>query len=121
MQMYGTQLKTTTSYYYLGGQRVAMRTPTDGVQWLHSDHLGSASLATTGSGGQVNNSAQRYKPFGELRVAGSGQPSKYTVTGHYESNLKTCLVIGFCSASKQDLPKIAAVNPRLGATGLVST
>jgi RHS repeat-associated protein len=84
MQMYGTQLKTTTSYYYLGGQRVAMRTPTDGLQWLHSDHLGSASLATTGSGGAVANSSQRYKPFGELRVAGSGQPSKYTFTGQYD-------------------------------------
>jgi hypothetical protein len=54
------------------------------VSWLHSDHLGSASLATTGSGSAVANSSQRYKPFGELRVAGSGQPSKYTFTGHYD-------------------------------------
>jgi RHS repeat-associated protein len=46
--------------------------------------LGSASLATTGSGGIVDSSSQRYKPFGELRVAGSGQPSKYTFTGHYD-------------------------------------
>jgi hypothetical protein len=35
----------------------------------------------------VANSEQRYKPFGELRVAGSGQPSKYTFTGHYEKRL----------------------------------
>jgi hypothetical protein len=46
MQMYGAQLKTTTSYYHFGGQRVALRTLTDGLQWLHSDHLGSSSLTT---------------------------------------------------------------------------
>jgi RHS repeat-associated protein len=78
-----------TTYYHFGSQRVAMREQTDGnptgaVYWLHSDHLGSASLATNANGGEVPNSAQRYKPFGELRVAGSGQPSKYTFTGHYD-------------------------------------
>jgi RHS repeat-associated protein len=49
-----------------------------------TDHLGSASLATNTSGGTVANSAQRYKPFGEVRVAGSGQPSKFTFTGQYD-------------------------------------
>ncbi len=27
-----------TRYYYLGGQRVAMRQPDDTVVWLHGDH-----------------------------------------------------------------------------------
>jgi hypothetical protein len=27
-----------TRYYYLGGQRVAMRQPDDAVVWLHGDH-----------------------------------------------------------------------------------
>ena len=41
-----------TRYYYLGGQRVAMRQPDDAVVWLHGDHLGSTSL-TTGDSGNV--------------------------------------------------------------------
>jgi hypothetical protein len=33
----------TTTYYYAGSQRVAMRTA-QGVTWLTGDHLGSALL-----------------------------------------------------------------------------
>lgn len=39
-----------TKYYYLGGQRIAMRqgtTTAATVTYLHSDHLGSASLTTS--------------------------------------------------------------------------
>ena len=50
-----------TKYYYFGGQRVAMRKGST-LNWLHSDHLCSVSLATNSSGGTVANSAQRYKP-----------------------------------------------------------
>lgn len=43
---------TVTKYYYLGGQRVAMRQ--GGVlTYLLGDHLGSASLATNASGAKV--------------------------------------------------------------------
>ena len=43
---------SVTKYYMLGGQPVAMAK--DGVvAWLHTDHLGSASLATNASGLKV--------------------------------------------------------------------
>jgi hypothetical protein len=44
---------TNTNYYYLGGQRVAMRVGST-VYWLHGDHLGSASMATNASGTKVS-------------------------------------------------------------------
>ena len=68
------------SYYYLGEQRVAMRA-SGAVYWLHSDHLGSASLATNSSGAAVANSQTRYKPFGQLRFGGSGLPTDRRFTG----------------------------------------
>ncbi len=65
----------TITYYYFGGQRVAMRRVDDNggdvVYYLHADHLGSASLATCGSadcgggkglGDEV--SRQLYYPYG---------------------------------------------------------
>jgi hypothetical protein len=57
----GTE-RLTTSYYFAGAQRIAMR---EGVTltYLHGDHLGSASLATDAAGAQV--SVMRYTPFGE--------------------------------------------------------
>ncbi len=54
----------TTSYYYLGGQRIAQRRA-GVVYYLHSDHLGSASLTTDASGNRVGE--LRYKPYGETR------------------------------------------------------
>jgi hypothetical protein len=62
-----------TKYYTFGGQRVAMRKGST-LNWQHSDHLGSASLATNASGGAVPNSEQRYTPFGSLRLNASGLP-----------------------------------------------
>ena len=53
-----------TSYYYLGGQRIAQRRA-GVVYYLHSDHLGSASLTTDASGNRVGE--LRYKPYGETR------------------------------------------------------
>jgi hypothetical protein len=34
-----------TKYYAFGGQRVALRTSSGTLNWLHSDHLGNVSLA----------------------------------------------------------------------------
>jgi hypothetical protein len=72
----------TISYYYFNGQRVAMRKRTTSanngtVYWLHGDHLGSASTATTSTGGVY--SSMRFKPFGEVR-SGS-MPTDLTWTG----------------------------------------
>ncbi len=36
---------TATSYYFLGGKRVAMR-DTNGLSWIHGDHLSSARQDT---------------------------------------------------------------------------
>ena len=81
-----------TKYYYFGGQRVAMRDTV--VKWLHSDHLGSASLATDASGSVVPNSETRYKPYGERRatVAGTGLPAKWTFAGGYDFTASTGLL-----------------------------
>jgi len=53
-----------TSYYTVGGQRIAQRRA-GVVYYLHTDHLGSASLTTYASGNRVGE--LRYKPYGETR------------------------------------------------------
>ena len=55
---------TITKYYFFNGQRVAMR-QNGTLTYLHGDHLGSASLATTAIGAQL--STQRYLPYGGTR------------------------------------------------------
>jgi len=69
-----------TSYYYANGQRVAMRVGST-VSYLHSDYLGSASLATDANGAVVANSATRYYPYGGTRSGGSGLPTDRRFTG----------------------------------------
>ena len=54
----------TTSYYTVGGRRIAQRRA-GVVYYLHTDHLGSASLTTDASGNRVGE--LRYKPYGETR------------------------------------------------------
>ena len=75
-----TSTGEVTKYYFFGGQRVAVRKGLT-LSWLHSDHLGSASLATNTSGNAVANSAQRFTPFGSSRLIASGLDSKFTFTG----------------------------------------
>ena len=70
----------TTSYYYAGGTRVAKRSG-GVVTYLHGDHLGSASLATSSSGAVVTNSSTRYYPYGTTRSGGTGLPTDYRFTG----------------------------------------
>jgi len=80
-----------TSYYSAGGQRIAMRVRTNStnvVYYLHSDHLGSTSLATCGSGSacggngaEISGSRTWYKPYGELRAGGSTLPTDRRYTG----------------------------------------
>ena len=55
-----------------------MRTP-QGIYYLHADHLGSASLATT-SGGAVH-SQQRYYPYGAERWRSGTLPTDRRFTG----------------------------------------
>ncbi len=80
----GTQTHTRISYYYFGSLRVGMRQGEvgqgrDSVSWLHADHLGSVSEATTGSGGV--SSRQRYFPYGRVRYRSGSPPTTYSYTG----------------------------------------
>ncbi len=75
---YGFSLSRATPV----GQRVAMNR--DGVvYYLHTDHLGSTSLATDVNGQEVTGSRTLYYPYGEERWNASGGtlPTDYTFTG----------------------------------------
>jgi RHS repeat-associated protein len=71
-----------TDYYYAAGARVAMRQGAV-VYYLHADHLGSTSLATTYGGQEVTGSRTLYYPYGEQRWSASGGtlPTDFTYTG----------------------------------------
>jgi RHS repeat-associated protein len=74
----------TTTYYYAGSTRVAMRviSSTGNVlYYLHADHLGSASL-TTDANGNVT-SQLRYLPYGAPRpnYPTGSVPTDYRFTG----------------------------------------
>jgi len=61
-------------YYSFGGSTVAMRdSSTNVVTYLHSDHLGSVSLATTSNGTIA--SQQYFDPWGKVKSGGIGQTS----------------------------------------------
>jgi RHS repeat-associated protein len=72
---------STVSYYYAGGQRVAMRSGGT-VEFLMGDHLGSTSLTVDSSGG--NPRELRYNPWGEVRYASGTTPTDYRFTGQQE-------------------------------------
>jgi RHS repeat-associated protein len=70
-----------TSYYYVSGQRTAMRR-NGTLTYLHGDHLGSTSLATSDQGGEVYR--RGYYPFGEERYAVGVAVTDYGFTGQRE-------------------------------------
>jgi len=62
------------AYYQFGGSTVAVRVQdgtATGVTYLHADHLGSVSLATTSSGTIA--SLQFFDPWGKVKSGGIGQ------------------------------------------------
>ena len=65
----------TTTYYYAGSTRVAMRQGST-VYYLHGDHLGSASLTTNVSGNKF--SEERYYPYGVTRYGSSPTDRQFT-------------------------------------------
>jgi RHS repeat-associated protein len=74
----------STSYYYFGSQRVAMRVAPSGsysgtLYWIQGDQLGSASLTTNITGTVV--SEQRYYPFGETRWVSGTMPTDRLFAG----------------------------------------
>jgi len=60
-------------YYSFGGNTVAMRDSLGNLTYLHSDHLGSVSLATTSNGNIA--SQQYFDPWGKVKSGGIGQTS----------------------------------------------
>jgi RHS repeat-associated protein len=54
-----------TKYYFVNGQRFAMRLPNGNVNYITGDHLGSTSLITDQSGALV--SRTRYHAYGSVR------------------------------------------------------
>jgi RHS repeat-associated protein len=71
----------TTTYYYAGGARIAMRQGIT-VSYLLGDHLGSTAIAANGTTGALL-SEQRYKPWGEQRypAGASALPTRRQYTG----------------------------------------
>ncbi len=59
-----SQVLTTTKYYDFGGQRIAVR-QNGTLSYLHGDHLGSTSVATSNTGATTSN--VRYFVYGGQR------------------------------------------------------
>jgi len=71
-----------TKYYYVGSQRLAMKTSSGTLHFFANDHLGSTSL-TLNSNGSVF-SELRYKPFGETRWSQATTPTQRRFTGQIQ-------------------------------------
>ncbi len=73
--------------YSFNGQVVAVRNGAT-TSWLHSDHLGSASLATDYTGVPVAGSDTRYTPWGEVRVGGTLPTDRGFTSQRREDNIR---------------------------------
>ncbi|MEM7334106.1 MAG: RHS repeat-associated core domain-containing protein, partial [Chloroflexota bacterium] len=74
--------------YSFGGQQVAVRVVENGsntMSYLHTDHLGSSSVSTNGSGAEVANSRSSFLPFGGERLVSTADLNQRGFTGHYEN------------------------------------
>ena len=67
-----------TKYYYIGSSRVAMRQG-DAVTYLHTDHLGTVSVATSGNGQFIARTLNL--PYGGVRWTDGTMPTDYSFTG----------------------------------------
>ena len=73
-----TTVVQVTKYYTFAGQRIAMR-QAGVVYYIHTDHLGSVSVVSDGSGALL--AAQLYYPYGEVRWRAGTLPTDFTFTG----------------------------------------
>jgi hypothetical protein len=69
---------TTTKFYSVGGQRLAMRTSTT-LTYLLSDALGSSTVALDSTG--TTQAVQLFAPYGTVRYSQGTMPSTYNFTG----------------------------------------
>jgi RHS repeat-associated protein len=80
-----------TKYYAFNGQRVAMREG-DVVYYLHGDHLGSTSVASSDSG--ALHSRQGYTPYGEVRYVTGELPTEFGFTGQRKDSYVELIQMG---------------------------
>ena len=73
VQISGT-MRLTTTYYFFGGARIAMRVG-ETVTYLHGDRLGSASLATDAAGNVL--SQERYYVWGSASMMSGTMPTDF--------------------------------------------
>ena len=76
-----TIVTQVTKYYYIGSSRVAMRQG-DAVTYLHTDHLGTVSIATNQS--QVVLARTLNLPYGGVRWTDGTMPTDWGYTGQRE-------------------------------------
>ena len=77
-----TDAVQVTKYYYIGSSRVAMRQTnavSSTVTYLHTDHLGTVSIATNGGGQLVARTLNM--PYGGVRWSSGSMPTDYGFTG----------------------------------------
>ena len=87
---------TTTKYYNVNGQRVAMRmtgTLTNPFYYLVNDSLGGTSLVLSGTG--VVQAVQLYAPYGAVRYSQGTVPTTYNYTGQRLDSETGLLYYGF--------------------------
>jgi len=65
-------------YYYVGGQRVAMRKGSSTLYFLLGDHLGSTAITVNGT---AESGELRYYPWGETRYSSGTTPTDRQFTG----------------------------------------
>ena len=73
-----------TKYYYIGSTRVAMRQG-DAVTYLHTDHLGTVSIATNQS--QAVLARTLNLPYGGVRWSSGTMPTDWGYTGQKDTGL----------------------------------
>ncbi|MCP4424035.1 MAG: hypothetical protein GY803_06060, partial [Chloroflexi bacterium] len=77
-------LRTGHSSVYFDDVRVVND---DGLYYMHSDHLGSASAMSDANGALVPDSVARYTPFGDWRTEPTAGLTDQGYTGHKHNNL----------------------------------
>ncbi len=108
----GSTYQYSTQYYVANGTVVAQQSTNSGMQYIHTDHLGSTICMTDINGNVIRN--QIYQPFGtDGKVTGSGI-TKYQFTGQVKDS--TGLYYNHARYYDPDLGRFISVDPgiRLG-------
>lgn len=79
---YEVKNSVVTKYYFSGASRIAVKIGTT-LNYLLSDHLGSASITTDANG--ISVSDLKYKAWGEIRDTTGKILTDYTYTGQYSN------------------------------------